>query len=96
MGFMYKMFSDVQGNPSTNRFISSFVVIFPLLVWAFTVYKAGAWQPIPEELLILIGGGLTSKVVQRGLEQKDTSDKAVEKVKDAMKAYLEKCEKNVN
>ena len=96
MGFMYKMFSDVQGNPSTNRFISSFVVIFPLLVWAFTVYKAGAWQPIPEELLILVGGGLTSKVVQRGIEQKDTSEKSMEKIKDVLKSYLDKCDKNDN
>ena len=96
MAFMYKMFSDVQGNPSTNRFISAFVVIFPLLVWAFTVYKSGTWQPIPEELLILVGGGLTSKVVQRGIEQRDVSEKAVDKVKDALKSYLDKCEKNVN
>lgn len=94
MGFIYKMFSDVQGNPSTNRFISTFVVIFPLLVWAFTVYKAGAWVPMPDEVLWLVGGGLTSKVVQRGIEQKGTSDKAVEKVKDAMKSYLEKCDGN--
>lgn len=96
MGFIYKMFSDVQGSPSTNRFISTFVVIFPLFVWAWTVYKAGAWVPMPEEILILVGGGLASKVVQRSIEQNDTNEKAVSKVKDALKSYLEKCEKNVN
>jgi hypothetical protein len=69
MAFLYKMFSDVEGDPSTNRMLSTFVTIFPLLVWAWTVYKAGAWVPMPEELLWLVGGGLTSKVVQRKIEQ---------------------------
>lgn len=96
MGFVYKMFSDVQGSPSTNRFLSAFVVIFPLLMWGFTVYKSGKWEPIPEELLLLVCGGLTSKVVQRAVEQKDTDDKAVNKVKDALKSYLEKCDRNGN
>ena len=34
------------------------------------------------------------KVVQRSIEQGGVNDKAVEKVKSALKSYLEKCDKN--
>ena len=69
MKFLYQMFSDVQGDPSTNRLISAFVAVFPLLVWGYSVYKAGVWISPPEEVLLLVGGGLTSKIVQRKVEQ---------------------------
>ena len=94
MKFLAEMFSDVNGDPSTNRFISAFVVMLPLFMWAYTVYKSGVWVPIPEEVLLLVAGGLTSKVVQRSIEQGGVNDKAVEKVKSALKSYLEKCDKN--
>lgn len=94
MNYFGKMFSDVKGDPSTNRFLSAFVVIFPVLVWAWTVYKAGTWVPIPDEVLWLVGGGLTSKVVQRKIEQTDACDGAAENIKSALKRYLEKGDGN--
>ena len=69
MGFLYKMFSDVNGEPSTNRFISAFVAIFPLIVWGYTVFKTGNWTAPSEEVLFLVAGGLTSKIVQRKVEE---------------------------
>ena len=93
MKFLYQMFSDVQGSPSTNRLISAFVAVFPLLVWGYSVYKAGVWISPPEEVLLLVGGGLTSKIVQRKVEQSATTDQALDKVKQAFKTYLEKGEK---
>ncbi len=94
MNFISTMFSDVNGEPSTNRVLSAFVVVFPLVVWAWTVYKAGAWVPIPEEVLFLCGGGMASKIIQRKIEESGKCDLATEKIKDAMKRYLEK--KDVN
>lgn len=94
MNFISSMFSDVNGEPSTNRVLSAFVVMFPLLVWSWTVYKAGAWVPIPEEVLFLCGGGMASKIIQRKIEESGKCDLATEKIKDAMKRYLEK--KDVN
>jgi len=70
MKFLLQMFSDVNGNPSTNRFISAFTAIFPMLIWGYTVIKQGRWFSPPEEVLILVGLGLTSKIVQRNIEQK--------------------------
>jgi len=83
------MFSDVNGEPSTNRIISAFVTVFPLIVWSAAVFKSGVWVPIPDEVLWLVGGGLTSKVAQRVVEQKNYED-VDEKVKLVLKSYLEK------
>ena len=94
MNFISSMFSDVNGDPSTNRVLSAFVVVFPLIVWAWTVYKSGVWVPIPEEVLFLCGGGMASKIIQRKIEESGKCDIATEKIKDAMKRYLEK--KDVN
>lgn len=69
MNFLYTMFSDINGDPSTNRFISTFVTIFPLLIWAYPVLKTGVWVPIPDEILILSGSGLGSKIIQRKIEE---------------------------
>ena len=88
------MFSDVNGDPSTNRVLSAFVVVFPLIVWAWTVYKSGVWVPIPEEILFLCGGGMASKIIQRKIEESGKCDMATEKIKDAMKRYLEKKDAN--
>ena len=89
MNFLYRMFSDVNGEPSTNRIISAFVTVFPLIVWSAAVFKSGVWVPIPDEVLWLVGGGLTSKVAQRVVEQKNYED-VDEKVKLVLKSYLEK------
>ena len=90
MKYLATMFSDVNGEPSTNRFISTFIVVFPILVWSWTVYKAGVWVPIPDEILYLSGGGMASKIIQRKIEESGKCDVATEKIKDAMKRYLEK------
>lgn len=90
MKYLATMFSDVNGEPSTNRFISTFVTIFPLLVWAWPVLKTGVWVPIPEEVIYLAGGGMVSKIIQRKIEESGKCDVATEKIKDAMKRYLEK------
>ena len=69
MNFLYTMFSDINGEPSNNRLISTFVVVFPILVWAYPVIKTGVWVPIPDEILILSGSGLGSKIIQRKIEE---------------------------
>ena len=69
MNFLYTMFSDINGAPSNNRFISTFVVVFPILVWAYPVIKTVVWVPIPDEILILSGSGLGSKIIQRKIEE---------------------------
>ena len=94
MKYLATMFSDINGEPSTNRFISAFVTIFPLLVWAWPILKTGVWVPIPEEVLYLAGGGMASKIIQRKIEESGKCDLATEKIKEAMKRYLEK--KDVN
>lgn len=94
MGFWINMFSDVHGEPSANRFISAFVVIFPVLVWAWPILKTGVWTPMPDEILYLCGGGMASKIIQRKIEESGKCDMATEKIKDAMKRYLEKKDGN--
>ena len=94
MKYLSQMFSDINGEPSTNRLISTFVAIFPLLVWAWPVLKTGVWVPIPEEVLYLAGGGMASKIVQRKIEESGKCDLATEKIKEAMKKYLEKKDGN--
>ena len=49
---------------------------------------------MPDEVLWLVGGGLTSKVVQRKIEQSDACDGATENIKSALKRYLEKGDGN--
>jgi hypothetical protein len=92
MGFMYKVFSDVKGDPSTNRLISAFVAVFPLCVWGYSVFKSGVWMNPPEELLLLVAGGLTSKIVQRKIEQGDCNDAVTENIKNSLRSYLAKSE----
>lgn len=77
MNFFSQMFSDVNGQPSTNRFISAFVALFPLIVWGYTVFKSGNWIAPSEEVLFLVAGGLTSKIVQRKVEETGKCDKQV-------------------
>lgn len=69
-----EMLSDVNGNLSTNRFISLFVSIFPLIVWGVISIRTTSIAPISEEMLYLICAGLTSKVVQRKIEEDGRGD----------------------
>lgn len=94
MNFFTQMFSDINGDPSTNRFISTFVVVFPVIVWAWPILKTGVWVPMPDEVLYLCGGGMASKIIQRKIEESGKCDLATEKIKEAMKRYLEKKDGN--
>lgn len=70
MKFWAALFSDVCGQPSTNRLLAFFVALIPLLTWSYTVVVSGTWQEPSAELIGLITVGLGSKVVQRSIEQK--------------------------
>lgn len=94
MKFLSTMFSDINGDPSTNRFISTFVVVFPVLVWSWPILKTGVWVPMPDEVLYLCGGGMASKIIQRKIEESGKCDLATEKIKEAMRRYLEKKDGN--
>ena len=70
MNFLADMFSDINGDPSTNRLMSSSVSILPVIFWGYMMIKTGVWiEPTPE-LITLVSCGLTSKIVQRNIEQK--------------------------
>lgn len=70
MKFWADLFSDVSGQPSTNRLLAFFVALIPLLTWSYTVIATKEWQEPSAELIGLITVGLGSKVVQRSIEQK--------------------------
>ena len=70
MKFWYSMFSDVCGQPSTNRLLAFFVVVIPLLTWSFNVIQTSTWKEPSIELIGMIMAGLGSKVIQRNIEQK--------------------------
>ena len=70
MKFWYQLFSDVSGQPSTNRLLAFFVVVVPLLTWSGNVLQSGVWKEPSVELIGMVMAGLGSKVIQRHVEQK--------------------------
>lgn len=72
MKFWVSLFSDVCGQPSTNRLLAFFVTLIPLLTWSYSVIVTHTWQEPSPELIGLITVGVGSKIVQRNIEQKQT------------------------
>jgi hypothetical protein len=70
MKFWYQLFSDISGQPSTNRLLAFFVVVVPLLTWSWNVISTNNWKEPSFELIGMIMAGLGSKVIQRHVEQK--------------------------
>lgn len=86
MNFWVQLFSDVCGQPSTNRLLAFFVSLIPLLTWSWDIISSGVWKEPSPELIGLITIGLGSKVVQRNIEQKGGTLQCIkEKLKDSMK-----------
>ena len=70
MKFWFSLFSDITGQPSTNRLLAFFVTVIPLITWSYTIFKSGVWAEPTPELISLISIGVGSKIVQRHVEQK--------------------------
>jgi len=68
--FFWKMFSDCSGNPSTMRFLSVYVVLTIMSVWAILCFIKQELIPLGYDNVLLIAGAMGIKTIQRGIEQK--------------------------
>jgi len=75
MTFLYSLFSDVRGQPSTNRFLSVFIIVVSMATWSYTVIISKTWQEPSPELIGLIAVALGAKTWQRKIEQEDQCKK---------------------
>lgn len=75
MSFLYNLFSDVSGQPSTNRFLTVFIIVVSMTTWSYTVIVSQTWQDPSPELIGIIGVALGAKTWQRKIEQEDSCKK---------------------
>ena len=63
------LIAEGDGNPSTMRVATLFIVGVVMGVWAYTSVKAGALQPLSTEQVGAVLGALVTKAWQRGKEE---------------------------
>ena len=63
------LIAEGDGNPSTMRVATLFIVGVVMGVWAYTSIKAGAPQPLSTEQVGAVLGALGIKAWQRGKEE---------------------------
>ena len=63
------LIAEGDGNPSTMRVATLFIVGVVMGVWAWTSIKAGAPQPLSTEQVGAVLGALGIKAWQRGKEE---------------------------
>lgn len=68
--FLYAMFSDCSGYPSTLRFLSVYVVVSIISVWGVICFMKGELVPIGYDNVALISVAMGIKTAQRVVEQK--------------------------
>ena len=71
--FLYLMFSDCSGYPSTLRFLSVYVVVNIFTVWSILCFIKGELIPLGYDNVALISVAMGIKTVQRSIEQKGGS-----------------------
>ena len=65
--FMRKMMSDDNGNPSSTRVMTAFVVVNVMLVWTLANLRSDKWVPMDLETIALLATLLGAKLVQKKL-----------------------------
>ena len=65
--FIRKMMSDDNGNPSSTRVMTAFVVINIMLVWTLANLRSDKWIPMDFETIAFLATLLGAKLVQKKL-----------------------------
>ncbi len=68
MGFLKNIFSQDNGNPSSMRVLTAFVVISVISVWGYISIITKTLAPFPAEGAVAIIGALGAKAWQKGKE----------------------------
>ena len=72
MNFLSQALSESNGNPSTMRLLTLFVVIAVVGTWAEVSIQCKALQPLSYEQVLLVLGAMGAKVLQKGKELPET------------------------
>lgn len=64
------IFKNGGNNWSSQRIMSMSLVMLPIIVWTVLSLKSLTMAPIPESVVVVIGLGLTGKVVSKHAENK--------------------------
>jgi len=70
--FIGRAFSEDNGNPSSTRMLTAFVVVSIISVWGYVSIIKGEIAPLPTEAVVAIVGALGAKVWQKGKEANGT------------------------
>lgn len=74
MNFLIGAFSGPNGNPSSTRLMTAFVVGAVILMWCYVSFRKCELQPMSAEMVGAIGVAMGAKVWQRGKENGKSGD----------------------
>lgn len=70
MKYLFDIFAESNGTPSSMRVMSAYVIINTMATWTYAVIKAGMWVDPTWNMIALIFGALGVKTWQKKYEDK--------------------------
>lgn len=71
MKYLFDLFSESNGTPSSMRIMSAYIIINTMVAWTYTIVHSGTWTDPSINMIALIMGALGVKTWQKKYEGVD-------------------------